>query len=361
MSSVTERTRRLEWSQGAWSLQISELVQVERDYYRPRQRRVEGVEAIRGHLTRHGEDSLARGLAAIVSDPAHEGLGYNAVDGRWVLDRSATMLSMPAGGPDLTARLSALNAEVTMLKATVAGLTERLTVLERRVVQAGPPSSRTNTAVRSAIAAVRDPSDDLVTGRVAVAPREEPVAPTSRGAKPTPATPRLSDDEDPEKDSPSAPELPPIELPPVSDLLQCLKILFDSDQGLKSTKTKLPEAKAEIQALYASRLLDDDGQERGALVADLRAVYDLGGTLMGWTPQAIEQQYATGKLDTDASEGMNEVMNNLSGAINRVGRVHTRSAALQALAEQPIQWLRTQCRTRGFETKANGHVWLVTY
>ncbi|HEX2733199.1 MAG TPA: hypothetical protein VHM70_16425 [Polyangiaceae bacterium] len=362
MPAPTERTRRLEWRHGQWSLQISELVQVERDSYLPRQRRIEGVEAIRSHLARHGEDSLARGLNAVVSDPNHRGIGFDAVDGKWVPDRSATMPSLPVQGPDVTARVSALNAEITLLKATVWGLTERLAAVERRVAHAVPASTRTSSATLAAFVDDRDPAKSLLAATSSpVAFREAPVVPTPEPAQ------QVTRDAPADDETEAADALPlddsgfaPLDLPLVSDMLQCLKVLLGADPGAKSTKQGLPATQEGIGALYGSCLLDDESQERGALITDLRAAYDLGGALMGWTPQAIAQKLETGTLDTEVGEGMSEVMNNLSGVINRVSSTHTRSSPLQALAERPMTWLSARCRARGFVTKSQGHVWVVS-
>ncbi|MBK9305115.1 MAG: hypothetical protein IPM94_14915 [bacterium] len=66
-------------------------------------------------------------------------------------------------------------------------------------------------------------------------------------------------------------------------------------------------------------LLDDGGEEAGAVVADLGAVVLLGGWLIMLPPGSMQEQIAAGQPSEQVREAYAEVVNVLRGEINNTG------------------------------------------
>jgi hypothetical protein len=146
-----------------------------------------------------------------------------------------------------------------------------------------------------------------------------------------------------------------------ADVLEALKELFGADPGFAITSEPLPDSALELAALYASILVDDDGNEVGAVLADIRATANLGGRLAGLPSSLIEEQSKTGVLSEAVTAAMSEVCNTLSGLLSRVrGNCNVRSTPLESFPADRLRWVGSARNCVALEKRRSGTFWIVT-
>jgi hypothetical protein len=165
-----------------------------------------------------------------------------------------------------------------------------------------------------------------------------------------------------------APARKPLEAPAVTielgqqaQVLEALKDLFGADPGFAISAEPLPDSGLELAALYACILVDDDGNEVGAVLADIRATANLGGKLAGLPSSLIEEQSKTGVLSEAVTAAMSEVCNTLSGVLSRVsGNCNVRSTPLESFPADRLRWVGSARSCMALEKRRAGAFWIVT-
>jgi hypothetical protein len=90
---------------------------------------------------------------------------------------------------------------------------------------------------------------------------------------------------------------------------------------------------------WVSRLIDDEGQDVGAIVTDRAATIALGGALMLLQEHELEAQRALAAPSDDIVAAMGEVANNLCDAINQQpGGLQVRVKPIEPLLPGALDW-----------------------
>lgn len=351
---------------------------VDSHVFQPRRQRLEGSEAIISHLKRSDGSSLAHAAAQLMrAVRADEERTFDAVDGEWVPShplRAADAPPGPASAPrqNLADALAELRAEVLLLRASHQRLKERVVSLESQLANGEPPAPRA-ARVASPLASLVPPA------RVRAAPAAPAAAPVAAEA-PAPARdkgtltsgrepdpPPLADSianrmggVAPDRDLAQPPSVT-IELGDDLQILEALQELFGGDPGYGISSEPLPDSALELAALYACILVDDDGREVGAVLADIRATAGLGGRLAGLPSTLIEEQSKTGVLSEAVTAAMSEVCNTLSGVLSRVaGNCNVRSTPLESFPADRLRWVGTAKNCIALEKRRGGTFWIVS-
>ena len=339
---------RLVCRRGSWVLEVERLVSIERDVYQPRTQRLEGSDAILQHLQRSADNpALATAASALIRGlhPNQE-IAFEAVESEWVAchGNAARDSCRPSALSAANETAAELRAELCLLRASHAGLRERLARLEAQLATQ---------------ATLREPSMPRVTAatmpKISHAPRHAlPAASPSLAPSPSPSpSPSLQ---------PPEPELPAIvsklKLPPALAVGSCLNTLIGKKLSARELRPVAfpPKDKAPC---WFSRLLDDDGNEVGVIVADLLAAVGLGGALMMLPPHELEAQRTAQALSEDAISAMAEVANNLSATINQQPEAtHVRVGPLEQMSNGNLDWAKKPADALALELAGMGHLFL---
>jgi hypothetical protein len=355
---------RLVCRSGTWSLEVERLVAVERDVYQPHTQRLEGTDLVLQHLQRSANDVLAHAASTLIRGThAVEECAFEALDSEWVPceQRTRGESSRPGALAAANATVLELRAELCLLRAAHVGLRERLARLELQL--ATTARSRDAAVFRSVPPVaplqpnVTPPLPQPSAARAASStpsPRQPaPVSPTPSPAVAAAATATL-DGSVPPVNGVSA-----LKLPGVSAVGVCLKTLIGKKIGLREARPAALPAK-DKHPYWFSRLIDDDGNDVGALVTDLFAATSLGGALMMIPAAELEAQRAAQTPSEDVMSAMAEVMNNLSATINHVpDGLHVRVRALEPMADGNLDWTKTAVQALDLELDDGmGHLFL---
>ena len=356
---------RLVCRRGSWVLEVERLVSIERNVYQPRTQRLEGSEAILQHLQRSTDNpALASAASALIRGlhPNQE-ISFEAVESEWVACHTA--------GPRESCRPSALTAanetaaelraELCLLRASNAGLRERLARLEAQFA----PQKAMQVAMREP----NLPRGSAVMPRISDAPRAPLPAIVAAHAQPfgghstppaspSPATSASLQPDGPDPDVPAATLASKLKLPPALAVGSCLNTLIGRKLNARELGRVVfpPKSKAPC---WFSRLLDDDGNEVGVIVADLLAAVGLGGALMMLPPHELEAQRAAQALSEDVVSAMAEVANNLSATINQQPEaIHVRVGPLEQMSNGNLDWAKRPSEALALELEGMGHLYL---
>jgi hypothetical protein len=384
----TSTPSRLLCRRGRWALELTRLVPVDNHVFQPRRQRLEGSEAILSHLKRTGDSvglaqAAAQLMRAVRSD---EERTFEAVDGEWVPSqamRAAEGVNESWSPPrqNLADALAELRAEVLLLRASHHRLKERVASLESQLLGGGAPApkpERPRTAAVSLTPAGRARAAEPApvpmpasVAKAAPAPARDHTLATGRdpepaaepAAAPAATPPSIANRVGgvaPARDQVAAPQVS-IALGEQGDVLEALKDLFGGDPGFAISKEPLPDSALELAALYACILVDDDGNEVGAVLADIRATANLGGKLAGLPTSLIEEQSKTGVLSETVTAAMSEVCNTLSGVMSRVpGNCNVRATPLESFPADRLRWVGTARSCVALEKRRCGAFWIVT-
>jgi hypothetical protein len=353
---------RLVCRRGSWSLEVERLVAVERDVYQPRTQRLEGTDAVLQHLQRTANTALAHAAHALIrGNQAAEECAFEALDSEWVACEATARRESSRPGALAAANASALElrAELCLLRATHAGLRERLARLESQLASQtrarelrAPESLASIRPPQSRVAAPLSRPSPNVPAAVPIA--DAPASsPPPGSASPSPSTPLISTPSISVPASlapPAARALIPLKLPSASAVAVCLKTLIGRKIGLQEVRPGSFPAKGKKRPYWFSRLIDDDGNDVGALVTDLMAAIGLGGALMMIPPQELDAQRAAQTPSEDVMSAVAEVMNNLSATINQMPEgPHVRVQPLEAMTDANLAWTKAAAHAMDLE------------
>jgi hypothetical protein len=351
---TTATPARLLCRRGIWVLELVKLVPVDRNVFQPRVQRLEGSEAVLQHLKRSADNPA---LAAAASQLMRgfrpdEDRCFEAVDGDWVpgeprAGRDSSRPSAPPPGGNVAGEVAELRAELLILRASHERLRERLMRIEAML-------SPGATAARDLISVAATPAVGLP---------HIPDAP--RGPEPLPATlvqgqaPAVS--ELPRAAAPAArvnssqpSKRAALKIPAASAINACLQAMVGEQIGVRETRSATFSATA-AGLCWVSRLIDDEGREMGAIVADLQATTALGGALMNLADAEIEAQRAAQTPSEDVIAAMSEVSNNLSAAINQEpGGARVRVKPIEPLLPGVLEWAQAPSQGLALEVETDG-------
>jgi hypothetical protein len=366
-------------------LELTRLVAVDNHVFQPRKQRIEGSDVILSHLKRSPEGAaLAQGALQLMRAVRGEDeRSFEAIDGEWVPTQDARKDAELTFQESAQAALAELRAELLILRASHQRLKERVVSLESQLATGAPAprrehvrahgeaqaqaqqqSSEPQHASPAAFASVRPAYDG---NPVAVPPEAAPLFSQAH----LPAAPTLATGQDPEPVRPYGEVIAAagnlsvaghkIEPGPASEVLAAINELCGGDSGYVHSEEPLPESALELAAMYASLLVDDDGQAVGAILADIRATASLGGRLAGLPATVIDEQAKTGVLNESVTAAMSEVCNTLSAVVSRVpGNVNLRSTPLESFPAERLRWVASPGTVLAFEKRRAGMFWIVT-
>ena len=330
---TTATPARLLCRRGTWVLELVKLVAVDRNVFQPKVTRLEGAEAVLQHLKRMGDNpALAAAASQLMRGPRlDDERAFDAVDGDWVPGepsrRDSSHPSSPPPGGGHPGELAELRAEVLVLRASHERLRERVQRLE----------SQMSTANRSRDVLSIPPTPTFVMPKVSEAPFAPEHLTFPSSPAPVAAT-RISG----EGSSSVAPA--GLSLPSAEAINASLHALVGAGVSVteKRPVTFSPDV---LGACWVSRLIDDEGADVGAIVANRAAAISLGGALISLPEHEIEAQHALEAPNEDVLGAMSEVSNNLCEAINQAaGATQVRVKPIEPLVPGLLDWVETSGR-----------------
>ncbi|MGC4088610.1 MAG: hypothetical protein QM756_12075 [Polyangiaceae bacterium] len=366
---------RLFCRRGHWSLETTRLVAVDNHVFQPRKQRIDGSDVILSHLKRSQDGgTLAQGALQLMrSLRGDDDRSFDAVDGEWVPTHDTRSHSAEASFQESAlSAIADLRAELLILRASHQRLKERVVTLEARladgVVPAAPAAAPYEPAAGEAPAhaiasaaparAVK-PAAPVVPESVALAVEQQPAAPTLATGREPAEQLRPFGEVVAAAGKPSVAGHK-IALGAENDVLNAIKELCGADPGYAKSDEPLPDSALELAALYASLLVDDDGQALGVILSDIRATANLGGRLAGLPSTVIDEQAKTGVLNEAVTAAMSEVCNTLSSVISQVpGNVNLRSTPLESFPADRLQWVSSASAVFALEKRRAGVFWIV--
>ena len=348
---TTATPARLVCRRGSWVLELVKLVPVDKNVFQPRVQRLEGAEAVLQHLKRMGDNpALAAAASQLMRGPrSEEERAFDAVDGDWVpgevsARRESNRPSAPPPGGSVAGEVAELRAELLVLRAAHERLRERVQRLE----------AQAQTGSRSHDVLSIPPTPSFVMPKASDVP-----LPAGAMGSPTPAaaaessTPGKPSESVAAGASPSLPAQAPIatrvsgaaSFPPSGMSLPSVNAINASLQSLigdhASAREKRPVtfSASALGPCWLSRLIDDEGRDVGAIVADRAAALTLGGALMSLPEHEIEAQRSLDAPSEDVLGAMSEVANNLCETINQEpGGIQVRVKPIEKLAPGLLDW-----------------------
>jgi len=316
---------RLLCRRGVWVLELVKLVPVDRNVFQPKVQRLEGAEAVLQHLKRSGDNpALAAAASQLMRGVrSDEERAFDAVDGDWVPGelsprRDAQRPSSPPG-PNQVAEVAELRAELLVLRAAHERLRDRVQRLETQLAAAGRGREVLSMPPTPSFANVMASEVPQPASFPPVAPAKAPTAARLPG-EPVGASSGLV-------------------LPSVAAINESLRALI-GDQVIVRGKQPVAFVPNELGPCWISRLIDEDGRELGALVADRAAAIALGAALMLLSESEIEAQRALATPSDDILSAMSEVANNLCGTVNQRGggSLRVRVKPIEPLLPGALDW-----------------------
>lgn len=354
---------------GSWALELTRLVPIDGNVLEPRSQRLEGSDAILRILRQSKEHPTLVHSAANLMRALHgdEDRAFIVVDGEWVPSRGEPQPTLGEG--DLRAQLADLRAEFVLLRAAHQRLRERVAQLEARLESASKgglparipflPARAEDRADPQGTAAVAAATPARVATPASPESGQELTQPSSGVSEPSPPVHPFRDVVSLLGGEDGAPDKR-INLPEPVRVIAAIGELFGGDPNLTVSDTAMPDSVLELAALYAGRLVDDDGKDLGVLLAELKLVAQIGGKLMGLPATVIEEQARTGILNDQVLVAMSEVVNRLSTAVNEVrGNVHLRGTPVEAFPAEKLDWLVSARQQIALGRKGVGTLWLV--
>ncbi|MEI9950656.1 MAG: hypothetical protein WDO74_17175 [Pseudomonadota bacterium] len=323
---TTATPARLLCRRGTWVLELVKLVPVDRNVFQPRVQRLEGADAVLQHLKRSGDHPALAAAAGQLMRGARsdEERAFDAVEGEWVPGELAPRRegnrpsSMPPGS-NHAGEVAELRAELLVLRASHERLRERVQRLE----------SQWSAASRGRDVLSIPPTPSFAMPKGLDLPQQ---APFGSPAEPMQATAtRISGE--------PAVATSGLKLPSVAAINDSLRALIGDQAGVREKRraTFSPNA---LGPCWVSRLIDDEGHDVGAIVADRAAAIALGGALMSLPEHEIEAQRALAAPSDDIVGAMSEVANNLCEAINQQpGGLQVRVKPIEPLLPGLLDWV----------------------
>lgn len=362
---------------GRWVLELTRLEAVDRDVFQPRLTRLEGPDSILAVLRRSEEGQLlASGAAQIMRSPrTDEDRAFEVNEGDWVPSSDAGPSRQHSHGSstqhhpeesELVRVVAEMRAELAVLRASHARLRDRVIALEANQSGIAQPSLRGGNPRGSRSQRRRS---EPPPGFSSAENEAEPLAPAPAAAfaatqaspalgAPKPAAPaptaepaaKASPEAAPAESHQSFEELakslvgeqapPVLVVPTLAKLSECLAGLLEAPPPLEPTKEVSLDS---LNGPHACKLLDDEGNERGAIILDLRAALLLGAGLLAVPRDEALRQLKENDPSEDALLATSEICNNLTGPINAVpGNAHVRSTAMTSVDVSMLPKLRAR-------------------
>ncbi|HEX2674017.1 MAG TPA: hypothetical protein VHM25_24240 [Polyangiaceae bacterium] len=316
---------RLLCRRGVWVLELVKLVPVDRNVFQPRVQRLEGADAVLQHLKRSGDNPALAAAASQLMRAARsdEERAFDAVDGDWVPGelgprRDAQRPSSPPPGSSHAGEVAELRAELLVLRASHERLRERVQRLEAQWNAAGR---------REVLSIPPTPSFAMATGSEVPQP-----ATFAAVAQPSAATATRVSGE------PSL-AVSGLRLPSVAAINESLHALI-GDQASVREKRPVVFVPSKLGPCWVSRLIDDEGHDVGAIVADRAAAIALGGALMLLPESELDAQRALATPSDDILSAMSEVANHLCETVNQRagGSLQVRVKPIEPLTPGSLEW-----------------------
>ena len=368
MNELNEPLRLLR-QHGNWTLEVTKLIAIDQHVLRPERRRVNGTDSVVRHLKERCAPSLVReALDLLIGDDDGTDRAFELEGEHWIqLQDETPSEARGSSNADLLALIGELRVELTTMRALHEAMRGRLAVLERRSLQMAPsdygratlrgasrrepagaslrPSARARSlAPQPGAAGPLVPeanAERALGGELAEARTQAAVAPAAPAEAALPVV--------------AVTAKPALAMPSPAEVSTCLRQLLGADPELRAEKGNLPK---DLDAFYVSRIVDTADQEVGAILFDLRGGVELGGRLLGFPPAAIEEQ-AKSEPSPDILDGMNEVINNLGGFVNRSNPdLRVRVRPLEKFSRAEFGWLPQNTARVGSTTKTGGKLWL---
>jgi hypothetical protein len=317
---------RLLCRRGVWVLELVKLVPVDRNVFQPRVQRLEGADAVLQHLKRSGDNpALAAAASQLMRGTrSEEERAFDAVDGDWVPGelgprRDAQRPSSPPPGQGHAGEVAELRAELLVLRASHERLRERVQRLEAQWNAAGRG--------REVLSVPPTPSFAMATGSdlpqaATFAAIAQPLAATATRVSGEPAV-----------------AVSGLRLPSVAAINESLHALI-GDQASVREKRPVAFVPSKLGPCWVSRLIDDEGHDVGAIVADRAAAIALGGALMLLPENELEAQRALVTPSDDILSAMSEVANHLCETVNQRagGSLQVRVKPIEPLTPGGLDW-----------------------
>lgn len=370
------RPRKLAQVRGQWVLEVERMTHVGGSLYRPRRSFVRGRDSILEELAKN-EAALRDAAVTLLDSGPEEGRAYRVVAGGFE----------PFEGSDEGDDKG--GERVIELEERVRHLEDDLNIVRLRMAQLelrrggglggaaspggfgrgpagdagsdrdhGPGNDAWGARPAPGGAGPGDPPEASPMPRDGSAPDASPLARgegPDAGAGPewekadaeAPANandPEASAEASPEEplEEETAPDEAKLELPTAGNYGDMLSTLVGEEIAFKLVPDRAP-----IDAtMFASQLLTDEDEPVGAIVVDLAAAVEHGGTLMMISENARRDLIAAGETTEDIVEGMAEVVNVLSRSFNDVpDNPHIRVTPLVAVDDDTPAWI-TKARHR---------------
>jgi hypothetical protein len=316
-------------------LELVRLVPIERNVFQPRVQRLEGADAVLQYLKRSGDSpALAAAANQLMRGPRFEDERYfDAVEGEWVPGEPSERQgsSRPsAPPPGNSSEVAVLRAELLVLRASHERLRERVQGLEAQLSK-GPPSREVLSVSPTPALAMPRPFEEQ---RAA-----QPFASTLPQGQ-TPAMTQSSLPAQPAQQSQrAAAPRGAMQLPEVDAINACLQSLIGDSSAVRE-KPPVKFAASGLGIGWQTRLIDEAGNEVGAIVADQAATATLGGALMALPAHEIETQRAQEMPNQDVLGAMSEVANQLCETINQGAALRVRVKPIEVLTPGALDWTK---------------------
>ena len=375
MNELNEPLRLLR-KHGNWTLEVTKLVAIDQHVLRPERRRVKGTDSVVRHLKERCAPSLVReALDLLIGDDDGTDRAFELEGEHWTqLQDETPSEARGSSNAELLALIGELRVELTTMRALHEAMRGRLAVLERRSLQLAP-ADHGRATLRGA--SRREPSGVSLRPSArarSLAPQEGALTPL--GPEANPAEGALGGEPGEARTqaavAPPAPAVPAaapvpvvaatgkpaLAIPSPAEVSTCLRQLLGADPELRAEKGNLP---SDLDAFYVSRIVDTTEQEVGAILFDLRGGVELSGRLLGFPSASIEEQ-AKSEPSPDILDGMNEVINNLGGFVNRANPdLRVRVRPLEKFTSSEFGWLPQNTARVGSTTKTGGRLWIAAH
>lgn len=355
MSYSFDRSRAVSLStqDGVWSLEVEELVRLNRNIFRPRRQRLSGRDAILQHLATNQDVLLQetqRLLDVHVGDDGFRyefrGTGWVPVPAKQLVEDAVKRQEREHKEGEMLAEVSELRDRVADLEGSVKSIHARLEELLAKgfvpPAEGGPPLAPQPQHDEAADAGELDAPLDLASAAVdEVASAPEAAEPEVVAEKPPP---------------PPEPDFKAIQLPTTEVLDDMVKALVGDEVAIEASSSESWDL-VEDNMGYLALLLDDAGEVKAAIVMNLEATVRLAGGMLMEEEETLNAQIAAGEPSEDVMDTAAEVLNTLTSAVNKIkGNPHVRVSELQAIDTSEHPWLCYSRRRDDFQVSIGGRL-----
>ncbi|MDH5676293.1 MAG: hypothetical protein OEZ06_29505 [Myxococcales bacterium] len=317
---------------GTWSLRMQRMVALGPALYRPRDEEICGAETIARHLEwQLREAALHREAVRLFEKDAEADAdcAFVASEGRWMpADPEPTPVKGRESEP-----VVASSVQVAGMEATLQRLVQRVDWLENLV------SALSKKLATASAAAQAAPAAQPAVAQAAEAPRE---ASSEAEAAPVKAA------------ADAEPDFPELKLPEAVQIGELVSdVTFEAVTAGALDEPAWPLSEAP-PGTHMAELGDEQGRVLARVLLDGAAICRIGGAMLGEEEDAIAGQIEAGEPSSDSVDAAAELINTLSGALNRIkGNARVRGAALTPFDSATAAGLSARTR-RDFRDSGGG-------